>query len=125
MIAREPRWETIADLWDDAAGGYASLLTYVEARAALAARRRASRRGRQQFLRARVELDERWRLLEIVEFDALLAQVAALASEQHALRGADAVHLASAATLGSGVAMVTLDGALRRASLAAGLDVAP
>jgi predicted nucleic acid-binding protein len=60
-----------------------------------------------------------------VEFNELLAQIAALAAEQHALRGADAIHLASAARLGSGVAMVTLDVSLRRASLAAGLDVAP
>jgi uncharacterized protein len=125
VIAREPGWEAIAHLWDSAAGGYASLLTYVETRAALAARQRTSRGGRRQFQRIRVEFDERWQLLEIVEFNELLAQIAALAAEQHALRGADAIHLASAARLGSGVAMVTLDVSLRRASLAAGLDVAP
>ena len=125
MTAREPGWETIVDLWDAANGGYASFLTYVETRAALAARQRASRLGRRSFQRARLELDERWQALEIVELDELLARIAAVAAEKHSLRGADAIHLASAATLGSGVAMVTLDGSLRRASLEAGLDVAP
>lgn len=76
-------------------------------------------------LRAQAELEKRWQAVDVVELDALLAGVAGLAAEEHGLRGADAVHLASAATLGSGVAMVTLDAELRRASLAAGLDVAP
>jgi hypothetical protein len=61
----------------------------------------------------------------VVELNELVREVAALAAEQHRLRGAEAVHLASAAVLGSGVTMVTRDCALRRASLAAGLDVAP
>jgi uncharacterized protein len=124
-LAREPNWKPIADLWDDAEGAYASLLTYVETRAALAALRRRSARARAPVARARQELERRWEDVDVVEFDALLADVAGLASEKYALRGADAVHLASAATLGSGVALVTLDAALRRAALAAGLDVAP
>lgn len=107
------------------ASRYASLLTYVETRAALAARRRASARARIRLGRARSELEERWQEVDVVDFDPLVADVAALAAEQHRLRGADAVHLASAAVLGSGVTMLTLDASLRRASLAVGLDVAP
>lgn len=60
-----------------------------------------------------------------MELDEYVAEVAALAAERHRLRGADAVHLASAAVLGSDVIMVSRDTALRDAALAAGLDVAP
>lgn len=75
--------------------------------------------------RTRAELDERWQEVDVVDFDPLVADVAGLAAEQHRLRGADAVHLASAAVLGSGVTMLSLDESLRRASLAVGIDVAP
>jgi len=110
---------------ETSASRYASLLTYVETRAALAARRRASARARIRLGRTRSELEERWQEVDVVDFDPLVADVAGLAAEQHRLRGADAVHLASAAVLGSGVTMLTLDASLRRASLAVGLDVAP
>lgn len=72
-----------------------------------------------------MELDTRWRNVDVVGFDEVVADVAGLAAEQHRLRGADSVHLASAAVLGSGVTMLSLDDSLRRASLAIGLDVAP
>jgi hypothetical protein len=108
-----------------AASHYGSLLTYVETRAALAARRRASVRARARLGGARQELEARWRKIDVVDFDPLVADVAGLAAEQHRLRGSDAIHLASAAVLGSGVTMLTLDASLRRASLAVGLDVAP
>lgn len=110
----------------EAAGSlYASLLTHVETRAALAARRRASARARMRLSRTRSELAERWEEIDVVELDELVADVAGLAAEQHRLRGADAIHLACAAVLGSGVTMLSLDERLREASLAVGLDVAP
>jgi uncharacterized protein len=125
LLAREPSSEEIEYLMESAGARYASLLTYVEARAALAARRRASARARMRLGRARPELEARWRTIDVVGFDETVADVAGLAAEQHRLRGADAVHLASAAVLGSGVTMLSLDESLRRASLAVGLDVAP
>ena len=104
---------------------FASRLTYVEAHAALAARARASPRARRLLARARREVESRWTDVAVVELDAHVAEVAALAAGQYRLRGADAVHLASAAVLGSGVIMVSRDADLREAALAAGLDVAP
>lgn len=104
---------------------FASRLTYVEAHAALAARARASGRGRRLLARAKREVESRWADVAVVELDSFVAEVAALAAERHRLRGADAVHLASAAVVGSGVVMVSRDAALRDAALAAGLDVAP
>ncbi|MCP9487920.1 MAG: PIN domain-containing protein [Gaiellaceae bacterium MAG52_C11] len=63
--------------------------------------------------------------MAIVELNELVREIASLAAEQHGLRGVDAMHLASAAVLGTDVTMITRDSALRRASLAAGLDVVP
>jgi uncharacterized protein len=112
-------------MWDAAADVFASRLTYVEAHAALAARAQASARARRLLARARREVESRWTDVAVVELDAHVAEVAALAARQYRLRGADAVHLASAAVLGSGVIMVSRDVDLREAALAAGLDVAP
>jgi predicted nucleic acid-binding protein len=100
-------------------------LTYVETHAALAARARASVRARRALRRARSIVDDRWSEIVVVELDSHVAETAALAAARHALRGADAIHLASAAVLGSPVVMVSRDASLRRASLAVGLDVAP
>lgn len=125
LIARESTSRELEELMELATSHYASWLTYVETRAALAARRRATVRARARLGGARQELGARWRKVDVVEFDATVADVAGLAAEQHRLRGADAIHLASAAVLGSGVTMLSLDDALREASLAVGLDVAP
>lgn len=125
VAAQEQSFRVIVQLWDEAAEVFASRLTYVEAHAALAARARASIRGRRPLGRARLEVDDRWRDVSIVELDDLVTDVAALAASRHRLRGADAIHLASAAVLGSSVTMVSRDTRLRQAALAAGLDVAP
>jgi uncharacterized protein len=104
---------------------FASWLTYVETHAALAARARASVRARRSLRRARRIVDDRWSEVVVVQLDSYVAETAALGAAQHALRGADAIHLASAAVLGSPVVMVSRDAALRRASIAVGLHVAP
>lgn len=125
MAAQEESFRTVVQLWDEAADVFASRLTYVEAHAALAARARASIRGRRQLGKARLEIEDRWQDVGIVELDEYVTGVAALAASRHRLRGADAIHLASAAVLGSSVVMVSRDVRLREAALAAGLDVAP
>ena len=122
---REDAHEVIASLWDEASEIYASRLTYVETRAAIGAKARAAKRYRRKLDVAKNELETRWEGVEIVELNELVRQVAAVAAETYGLRGADAVHLASAAVLGSGVTMVSRDTNLRAAALAAGLDVAP
>jgi len=125
VVVREHEFGRVAELWDGASDVFASRLTYVESLAALAARSRASVRGRRQFGRARRDLIERWQDVSVVELNEYVAEVAALAAAQHRLRGADAIHFASAATLGSGITMVSRDLTLRRAALAVGIDVAP
>ena len=112
-------------MWNEASDVFASWLTYVETHAALAARARASVRARRSLRQARRVVDDRWGEIVVVQLDGYVAETAALGAAQHALRGADAIHLASAAVLGSPVVMVSRDAALRRASVAVGLHVAP
>lgn len=125
MVVREQGFRRVVELWEGASDVYASRLTYIESLAAVAARSRASVRGRRQFSAARRDLVERWRDVSVVDLNEYVAEVAGLAAVQHRLRGADAIHFASAAVLGSGITMVTRDLTLRRAALAVGIDVAP
>jgi uncharacterized protein len=115
----------VDDLWNQASDVFASRLTYVETHAALAARARASVRARPTLHRSRRIVEERWSEVLVVELDVHVAETAALAARQHRLRGAEAIHLASAAVLGTPTVMVSRDEALRRASLAVGLNIAP
>lgn len=125
MVVREQGFRPVVELWEGASDVYASRLTYVESLAAVAARSRVSVRGRRQFAAARRNLIERWHDVSVVDLNEYVAEVAGLAAVQHRLRGADAIHFASAAVLGSGITMVTRDLTLRRAALAVGIDVAP
>lgn len=97
----------------------------VEGRAALAAASRAGRLtdpGYEQALGGfGVLCDE----LYVVAVDSELTQRAAELSEEHSLRGYDAIHLASALVLGPETAMVTWDRELARAAGDAGLALAP
>lgn len=101
-------------------------VSYVESRAALA-RMHAGRRLDERDLReARHVLDEVWLdLLTVPTDDALLADAAAL-SDQHALRGYDAVQLAAAGAVRTAdeLRFVCFDRELNDAAEAIGLEVA-
>ena len=72
------------------------------------------------------ELDELNAELLIVGVDGALARRAGDLADERALRGYDAVHLASALALGSGeTILVTWDDDLSAAATAEGLAVAP
>lgn len=100
-----------------------SLVTYAEARAALAAADRSGRlRGRAARL-ARERLEQRWSELAALAVDDAVVHDAGALADRHGLRGYDAVHLASA-LLGAD-AIATWDAALAAASRAAGVSVIP
>ncbi len=76
--------------------------------------------------RAVAELDALNAELVIIGVDDLLAHRAGALADTHALRGYDALHLASALALGPGeTILVTWDRALSDAAVEAGLAVAP
>ena len=76
-----------------------SRISYVECHAALARTHRENRMARADLATAARRFDERWSGLVILELDEPLGQTAARLCHDHPLRGADAIHLASAAQL--------------------------
>lgn len=125
LLVEEDGSETAASLWDAADLVACSPLGHVEVRAALAAAHRAGRltdKGhREQF---RSWTDSYWPAIAQVPLTAHTADRAGEVATLGAMRGADAVHVASAETLPD-VIVVAWDSRLRSGAVTCGLDVAP
>jgi uncharacterized protein len=117
--------ELAAELWQEPEQAASSILAYPEGRAALAAARRAARLTRQQHRRALGDFEELHAELLLVAVDEPLARRAGELAEDLALRGYDAVHLATALALGDDILIVTWDADLSRAASRSGCAVAP
>jgi predicted nucleic acid-binding protein len=101
-----------------------SRITYAEARAALAAALRNRRLSSREHQMARQDLDELFGTLTIVEVSDERVQEAGDLAERYALRGYDAVHLASALALDPDeVSIATWDTDLVRAAPETGLGL--
>jgi predicted nucleic acid-binding protein len=83
-------------LWDDADRMVSSRLVFAEARAALAMARRLDRLDDAELRTAVQDFESLYRQLDIVEVTDSLVRDAGSLAEEFALRGYDAVHLASA-----------------------------
>lgn len=117
--------ELAVDLWQEPQQAASSILAYPEGRAALAAARRAARLTPAQHRHALEDFEAICAELLLVSVDESLAQRAGELAEDLALRGYDAVHLATALALGDDTLMVTWDAELSRAALHSGCAVAP
>jgi uncharacterized protein len=125
LIVVEDGSDVAGELWASYEAA-SSVLAYPEARAALAAARRAMRLSARAHDRAVAELDSLDAELVIVGVDEALARRAGELADERALRGYDAVHLASALALGPGdTILATWDRDLSNAAIGAGLAVAP
>ncbi len=114
------------ELWGRARERIASLLVYPEARAALAAAARAGRIDGAALRTLAADLDDACNSMTLIAVDMDLARDAGDLAERHALRGYDAVHLATALRVGQDdLLLATWDRDLARAGLDAGLSVAP
>lgn len=125
LLIAEPESDVAASLWTEAEEVFSTRLVYPEARSALAAAIRAGRlspRSRREGVRRLERLVDE---MAIIDLDRRLATAAGELADQHALRGYDAVHLASALALDATVPVVTWDQELTRAALAAGRRAAP
>lgn len=71
-------------------------MTYAETRAALASARRLDRISAEQFTDAKRRFELLWSRVHVINPDQALVDAAGEMSERHALRGYDAIHLASA-----------------------------
>lgn len=122
----EPGSGLAAELWDRAESVVSSQLIYPEARAAAAAAQRGRRITAAMLRRAVDRIDEVCAELDVIGLDPDLAHTAGDLAEAHGLRGYDAVHLATALNIDvDPMLLVTWDGDLAKAAVAAGCSVSP
>ena len=114
-----------ASVWDTPTRATTSVLSYAEGCAALAAALRAGRLSATGHRRARADLDALHEELALIGVDHAMSRQAGALAERFALRGYDAVHLASALSIAGELTIVSWDDQLRRAAAASGCAVAP
>ncbi|HZV72391.1 MAG TPA: type II toxin-antitoxin system VapC family toxin [Conexibacter sp.] len=126
LVFDEPGSDVAAELWDRAEAVASSQLIYPEARAAAAAAHRGSRIDARTLRTAVRAIDELCQELDMIGLDDTLARVAGDLAERHALRGYDAVHLASAIAVDDpDLVMATWDRDLATASIEQNHTVVP
>ena len=96
LLVEEDGSDIAAALWDGCDAAISSRLSYCEVRAALAAAGRDHRLELDAQQQAEVAWEEYWAAVRPVELTETVAIHAGQLASQHALRVADAVHLASA-----------------------------
>jgi len=112
------------ELWSEANKGASSVLAYAEGRAALAAARRGSRLSRPIYAEAIERFDRTYEEVVAIAVDEQLTRTAGALAAEFALRGYDAVHLATALSIAEHeVALVSWDRDLCDAAVEAGLVV--
>jgi len=126
LVIDEDGSDLAAALWDGCDAAVSSRLAYPEVRAALAAAGRAGRLTVRDQGRAELMWENYWAATRPVELTGSVTAHAGALADQHALRGADAVHLASLLVVGSSVTLFAVwDQRLRAGGQAAGLRLAP
>jgi uncharacterized protein len=126
LLAEEPGSDLAAQLWDGCDAAVASRLAYPEVRAALAAAARNHDLSEDELDGAEQAWEEYWAASRPVELTAAVERHAGRLARQHALRGADAVHLASALAIGdTDLVIAVWERRLHTGAQAAGIRVAP
>lgn len=126
LLIDEPGSGLAQQLWNEADTVAASRLAEPEVSAALSAARRAVRLDEVAERAVRRTWSTYWAAIDVIELTAAVAADAADLAARLRLGGADAVHLASARTMGDGGPILACwDRRLSAAALEAGLSVAP
>jgi predicted nucleic acid-binding protein len=126
LVVAEDGSELADELWSTSALRISSQLVYPEARAALAAAQRQGRIDRRGLRRAVGDLEQAVTAMRLLGVDHALAREAGNLAEHRALRGHDAVHLASALLIDDPeLLIVTWDSELAAAARDSGHPVAP
>lgn len=126
LVVEEEGSELAATLWDGCDAAVSSRLAYPEVRAALAAAGRGQRLDPDDQRRAEATWEEFWAATRAVELTEPITTHAGALAGEHALRGADAVHLASGLALGTASTLFAAwDQRLRSGAGTAGLHLAP
>ncbi len=99
LLVEEDGTDLVAQLWDGCDAGLSSRLAYPEVRAALAAAHRHHTLDSNGLEAALQMWEEFWSATRTVELGLDVERHAGELAQLHSLRGADAVHLASALTV--------------------------
>jgi len=126
LVVGEAGSDLAAGLWDGCDAALASRLAYPEVRAALAAAGRNHDLSEDDLDAAEQGWEQYWAAVRPVELTAAVERHAGQLARTYALRGADAVHLASALALADPDLIVAVwDQRLHVGAASAGLHVAP
>jgi len=126
LVLDETGSDTAVVLWNACDAALSSRLAYPEVCAALAAAGRNHDLTESEASAAADEWETFWASMRPIELSANVETVAGELAVQHRIRGADAVHLASALALGSAdIIMAAWDKRLHAGAVAVGLAVAP
>jgi len=126
LVVEEEGSDLAATLWDGCDAAVSSRLAFPEVRAALAAAGRLRRLTPVQQNRAEVAWDDFWAATRAVELTQQVTTHAGQLAGQHALRGADAVHMASLLAVGAADTILAVwDQRLRAGAQAAGVQLVP
>ena len=126
LVVEEVGSDVVAALWDGCDGALSSRLAYPEVRAALAAAGRNHDLGEADVAAAEQAWEEYWGATRPVELTLEVERHAGHLARVHALRGADAVHLASAMAIGDPeMVLAVWDQRLHAGARAVRLRVAP
>jgi uncharacterized protein len=126
LLVEEDGTDIAAALWDGADAAVSSRLAYPEVRAALAAAGRDRRLDAGSLRHAETAWEEFWAATRAVELTPAVTAHAGHLAGEHALRGADAVHLASAIAVGIGDTVFAVWDQRRRAGAeTVGVRIAP
>jgi hypothetical protein len=126
LVVQETGSDLAAELWDGCDAALASRLAYPEVRAALAAAGRNHDLSDDDLDTAEEAWEQFWAAVRPVELTAAVERHAGQLARSHALRGADAVHLASALAIGDPDLIIAVwDQRLHADAATAGLHIAP
>ena len=126
LVVEEDGSDFAADLWDGCDAAVSSKLAYPEVRAALAAAGRAHRLAPDEQARAEAGWEAVWMTVRTVELTDTITSHAGQLASNFALRGADAVHLASLLAIGGADTLFAVwDQRLRTGAHEAGVRLAP
>ncbi|MDE0699923.1 MAG: type II toxin-antitoxin system VapC family toxin [Acidimicrobiaceae bacterium] len=126
LLVNEAGSDVAAAIWDGCDAAFASRLAYPEVCAALAGAGRRGDLSPEELVECRHRWQQFWASIRPVELSAQDEQSSGRLAQHHGLRGADAVHLASALALESADLVVAVwDRRLHTGAVAERLTVVP
>jgi uncharacterized protein len=126
LVVQETGSDLAAELWDGCDAALASRLAYPEVRAALAAACRNHYLSQDELDMAEHAWEQYWAAVRPVELTTAIQRHAGELARSHALRGADAAHLASALAIGDpDLIIAAWDRRLHTGAATAGMHLAP